>query len=138
MKCFLDINNWYHNYTYKLNDTVKGSRGFEFSVKIKNYLTGKMFTYNPLQKFNSSSRFIFDIHTNISFYMFIQDTKHNLLSNRPSLIQGYFNKYEVCKKCKQNFVGRKKISIHPVVLNLLFCLLISTGWSINLCSTHQK
>ena len=97
----LDINDWYHKNTYKLKDTIKRTKDFEPNVTVKNYLYGKMYTYyNPLQKINSGTTFTFDIHPNISFYIFIQDTKHNLLTNHPSLIQGYFNKYEVCKKCK--------------------------------------
>ena len=68
-------------------------------MKDKDYLFGKKYTYyNPLQKINSGTTFGFDIHPNISFYLFIQDPKYDLLSTRPSIIQGFYEKYEVGKK----------------------------------------
>ena len=76
---------------------IKSSRDFKSVVKVKNYLFGKKYTYyNALQKINSSTEFTFDIHPNVSFYLFIQDPKYELLSTRPSIVKGFYDKYQVC------------------------------------------
>ena len=71
-------------------------KNFESNVKVKNYPFGKFYTYyNPLQKINIENPLIFFIHPNISFDIFIQDTKYNLLSTQPSIVQGFYDKYQV-------------------------------------------
>ena len=80
-------------------------KNFESNVKVKNYPYGKFYTYyNPLQKINIENPLIFFIHPNISFDIFIQDTKYNLLSTQPSIVHGFYDKYEVSyNRCIWNY-----------------------------------